>query len=123
MASSFPPPPRHPPPLLPPQPQLIAPTPPPPHAVPESEDQSNGSATASMLLVRRLPEAIPHDVLSRLFSHYGASSVRPCAGKVVFASESHLLLRLPLAKVSYIARSIVESPSTGESGDGNPTSD
>lgn len=29
------------------------------------------------LLVRHLPEAIPHDTLSRLFSHYGASSVRP----------------------------------------------
>lgn len=31
-------------------------------------------------MVRHLPEAIPHDMLSRLFSHYGASSVRPCAG-------------------------------------------
>nr|XP_043638442.1 U11/U12 small nuclear ribonucleoprotein 65 kDa protein isoform X2 [Erigeron canadensis] len=30
------------------------------------------------LLIRRLPEAIPHDTLSRLFSHYGASFVRPC---------------------------------------------
>lgn len=30
------------------------------------------------LLIRRLPEAIPHDTLSRLFSHYGASGVRPC---------------------------------------------
>ncbi|CAI9764310.1 unnamed protein product [Fraxinus pennsylvanica] len=30
------------------------------------------------LLVRHLPEAIPHDTLARLFSHYGASSVRPC---------------------------------------------
>ncbi|KAJ0605780.1 putative RNA-binding domain superfamily [Helianthus annuus] len=30
------------------------------------------------LLIRHLPEAIPHDTLSRLFSHYGASSVRPC---------------------------------------------
>ncbi|XP_010257747.1 PREDICTED: U11/U12 small nuclear ribonucleoprotein 65 kDa protein-like [Nelumbo nucifera] len=32
------------------------------------------------LLVRHLPEAIPPDTLSRLFSHYGAFSVRPCAG-------------------------------------------
>lgn len=32
------------------------------------------------LLVRHLPEAIPQDTLTRLFSHYGASSVRPCAG-------------------------------------------
>ncbi|WOK95903.1 hypothetical protein Cni_G04610 [Canna indica] len=80
MASSFPPPPRHPPPLKPPQPQLTAPPPPPPHSMPEAEDQSDGSAAAATLLVRHLPEAIPHDVLSRLFSHYGASSVRPCAG-------------------------------------------
>ncbi|MQL91397.1 hypothetical protein Taro_024018 [Colocasia esculenta] len=32
------------------------------------------------LLVRHLPEAIPQDMLTRLFSFYGASSVRPCAG-------------------------------------------
>uniref|UniRef100_A0A803Q3Z0 RRM domain-containing protein n=1 Tax=Cannabis sativa TaxID=3483 RepID=A0A803Q3Z0_CANSA len=31
------------------------------------------------LLIRHLPEAIPQDTLSRLFSHYGASSVRPCS--------------------------------------------
>ncbi|KAL5707603.1 hypothetical protein ACHQM5_018490 [Ranunculus cassubicifolius] len=31
------------------------------------------------LLVRHLPEAIPQDTLSRLFSHYGASSLRACA--------------------------------------------
>lgn len=31
------------------------------------------------LLVRHLPEAIPQETLSRLFSHYGASSVRPCS--------------------------------------------
>ncbi|KAJ8630502.1 hypothetical protein MRB53_023825 [Persea americana] len=35
---------------------------------------------AATLLVRHLPKAIPHEILSRLFSHYGASSVRPCAG-------------------------------------------
>ncbi|GFZ09755.1 RNA-binding (RRM/RBD/RNP motifs) family protein [Actinidia rufa] len=34
---------------------------------------------AETLLIRHLLEAIPHDALSRLFSHYGASSVRPCA--------------------------------------------
>ncbi|KAK1435055.1 hypothetical protein QVD17_00814 [Tagetes erecta] len=33
---------------------------------------------ATTLLIRYLPEAIPHDTLSRLFSHYGASCVRPC---------------------------------------------
>ncbi|XP_022718968.1 LOW QUALITY PROTEIN: U11/U12 small nuclear ribonucleoprotein 65 kDa protein-like [Durio zibethinus] len=31
------------------------------------------------LLIRHLPEAIPHETLLRLFSHYGASSVRPCS--------------------------------------------
>ncbi|KAJ4978559.1 hypothetical protein NE237_009339 [Protea cynaroides] len=35
---------------------------------------------ATTLLVRHLPEAIPHETLYRLFAHYGASSVRPCAG-------------------------------------------
>ncbi|KAG9148320.1 hypothetical protein Leryth_012264 [Lithospermum erythrorhizon] len=45
---------------------------PPPPPPPESEF---GCAT---VLVRHLPEAIPFDTLSRLFSHYGASSVRPC---------------------------------------------
>lgn len=38
----------------------------------------DGSATVT-LLVRHLPEAIPFETLSRLFSHYGASSVRPCS--------------------------------------------
>ncbi|PIN14775.1 Spliceosomal protein snRNP-U1A/U2B [Handroanthus impetiginosus] len=31
------------------------------------------------LLVRHLPEAIPHDTVARLFSHYGAAHVRPCS--------------------------------------------
>ncbi|KAK6118697.1 hypothetical protein DH2020_047554 [Rehmannia glutinosa] len=31
------------------------------------------------LLVRHLPEAIPLDTITRLFYHYGASSVRPCS--------------------------------------------
>ncbi|KNA24518.1 hypothetical protein SOVF_015240 [Spinacia oleracea] len=35
------------------------------------------------LLIRHLPEAIPFDTLSRLLSHYGAVSVRPCtAGRL-----------------------------------------
>ncbi|KAF2288245.1 hypothetical protein GH714_005248 [Hevea brasiliensis] len=37
-------------------------------------------ATVVTLLIRHLPEAIPHETLSRLFSHYSASSFRPCAG-------------------------------------------
>jgi U11/U12 small nuclear ribonucleoprotein SNRNP65 len=41
----------------------------------------NGEAEEAVvtLLIRHLPEAIPLDTLSRLFSHYGASSVRPCS--------------------------------------------
>ncbi|EOY10723.1 RNA-binding family protein isoform 4 [Theobroma cacao] len=35
--------------------------------------------SVTTLLIRHLPEAIPHDTLLRLFSHYGASSVRPCS--------------------------------------------
>ncbi|KAI9121458.1 hypothetical protein K1719_008491 [Acacia pycnantha] len=31
------------------------------------------------LLIKHLPEAIPHETLSRLLSHFGASSVRPCS--------------------------------------------
>ncbi|XP_073124487.1 U11/U12 small nuclear ribonucleoprotein 65 kDa protein isoform X2 [Henckelia pumila] len=36
---------------------------------------------AACLFVSHLPEAIPADILSRLFSHYGASSVRPARVK------------------------------------------
>ncbi|XP_010528771.1 PREDICTED: U11/U12 small nuclear ribonucleoprotein 65 kDa protein [Tarenaya hassleriana] len=35
---------------------------------------------AITLLVRHLPDGIPHDIVSRLLSQYGASSVRPCSG-------------------------------------------
>ncbi|RAL48577.1 hypothetical protein DM860_000897 [Cuscuta australis] len=38
---------------------------------------SSEEASAT-ILIRHLPEAIPPETLSRLFSHYGASSVRPC---------------------------------------------
>ncbi|KAF4397091.1 hypothetical protein G4B88_008937 [Cannabis sativa] len=65
----------------------MQPTPPPP---PPS------SSIAATLLIRHLPEAIPQDTLSRLFSHYGASSVRPCSsngrlrflGKVLKAEKA-----------------------------------
>ncbi|XP_030516861.2 U11/U12 small nuclear ribonucleoprotein 65 kDa protein [Rhodamnia argentea] len=33
------------------------------------------------LLIRHLPEAIPQETLSRLLSHYGASTVRPCTSE------------------------------------------
>ncbi|XP_004309873.1 PREDICTED: RNA-binding protein 40-like [Fragaria vesca subsp. vesca] len=40
--------------------------------------EASSSSTAS-LLIRHLPEAIPEETLFRLFSHYGASSVRSCS--------------------------------------------
>lgn len=46
----------------------------------ETTSRSTESESSTSLLVRHLPEAIPHDTLSRLFSHYGASAVRPCSG-------------------------------------------
>lgn len=33
------------------------------------------------LMIRHLPEAIPQETLSRLLSHYGASTVRPCTSE------------------------------------------
>uniref|UniRef100_A0A1J3HYT0 U11/U12 small nuclear ribonucleoprotein 65 kDa protein n=1 Tax=Noccaea caerulescens TaxID=107243 RepID=A0A1J3HYT0_NOCCA len=53
------------------------------------------------LLVRHLPDGIPHDIVSRLFSQYGASGVRLCSGgrlrnaafvdfkNEAFASQAH----------------------------------
>ncbi|XP_044499464.1 U11/U12 small nuclear ribonucleoprotein 65 kDa protein [Mangifera indica] len=38
-----------------------------------------GTEESVTLLVKHLPEAITHDTLTRLFSHYDASSVRPCS--------------------------------------------
>lgn len=35
-----------------------------------------GENENATLLIRHLPEAIPQETLSRLFSHYGATSVR-----------------------------------------------
>ncbi|XP_057967249.1 U11/U12 small nuclear ribonucleoprotein 65 kDa protein [Malania oleifera] len=35
--------------------------------------------TTAVLLIRHLPEAIPYDTLFRLFSHYGATGLRPCS--------------------------------------------
>lgn len=50
--------------------------------VAEVTPKPSGEAAAT-LLIRHLPEAIPYDTLSRLFSHYGASSVRSCtSGRV-----------------------------------------
>lgn len=74
--ASFPPPAT-----LPPVPLTPSPAPPPPQTVAQQQ-QHPGSAPAAgaTLLVRHLPEAITQEMLSRLFSHYGATSVRPCAG-------------------------------------------
>ncbi|KAJ1297335.1 hypothetical protein BS78_01G367600 [Paspalum vaginatum] len=62
-----------------------APTTPYPAAPPPLQQQNQtqpgpAPAGAATLLVRHLPEAITQEMLSRLFSHYGATSVRPCAG-------------------------------------------
>ncbi|XBI44930.1 hypothetical protein VPH35_109525 [Triticum aestivum] len=65
-----------PPPPLPPLPANVSAAPPPLH-------QQAGSAPApATLLVRHLPEAITQDMLSGLFSRYGATSFRPCGGKL-----------------------------------------
>lgn len=69
LMSSFPPPP-------PPASANPSPAPPPPPL----QQQPGSAPAAATLLVRHLPEAIPQEMLSRLFSHYGATSVRPCAG-------------------------------------------
>ncbi|WCJ43672.1 RNA-binding region-containing protein 3 [Euphorbia peplus] len=45
----------------------------------EVQTGAEAEAVRSRLLIRHLPEAIPHDTLSRLLSHYGATSVRPCS--------------------------------------------
>jgi hypothetical protein len=53
----------------------------PQNQMPQEEEAKASEAEEAVitLLIRHLPEAIPLDTLSRLFSHYGASSVRPCS--------------------------------------------
>ncbi|KAL5218479.1 hypothetical protein ABZP36_019163 [Zizania latifolia] len=68
------------PPQVPPAPVTPSPAPPPPPPQQQQQQQPGSAPTAATLLVRHLPEAIPQEMLSRLFSHYGATSVRPCAG-------------------------------------------
>ncbi|XP_074274942.1 U11/U12 small nuclear ribonucleoprotein 65 kDa protein [Silene latifolia] len=51
----------------------------PPNPWHQGIEENTPSTLPASLLIRRLPEAIPLDTLSRLFSHYGAVSVRPCA--------------------------------------------
>lgn len=60
---------------------------------PQNKQETENLVT---LLIKHLPDAIPQDNLSRLFSHYGASSVRPCsAGRYIvllnFSFYSNLL--------------------------------
>ncbi|VAI43124.1 unnamed protein product [Triticum turgidum subsp. durum] len=69
-----------PPPPIPPLPANVSSAPPPP---PPLLHQQAGSAPApATLLVRHLPEAITQDMLAGLFSRYGATSFRPCGGKL-----------------------------------------
>ncbi|XP_047093421.1 U11/U12 small nuclear ribonucleoprotein 65 kDa protein-like isoform X3 [Lolium rigidum] len=77
------------PPPLPPAPAnpFSAPPPPPLHqqaesAPPPPHQQAGSAPPPATLLVRHLPEAITQEMLSRLFSHYGATAVRPCTGKL-----------------------------------------
>ncbi|KAL8129478.1 hypothetical protein V2J09_018633 [Rumex salicifolius] len=46
----------------------------------EAQANSSQPMPSASLLVRHLPDAVPSDTLSRLFSHYGASAVRPGSG-------------------------------------------
>ena len=55
-----------------------------------------GEGSPATLLIRHLPEAIPQDTLSRLFSSYGASSVRPCSSGRYYESFSIPPLWFPL---------------------------
>ncbi|CAI8613587.1 unnamed protein product [Vicia faba] len=45
-----------------------------------TEPNTSALESSATLLIKHLPDAIPHDTLSRLLAHYGASSVRPCSG-------------------------------------------
>ncbi|KAF0933904.1 hypothetical protein E2562_020034 [Oryza meyeriana var. granulata] len=66
--ASFPPPHLH------PEPPTLSPAP------PLTQQQQLPGSGAVTLLVPHLPEAISQEMLSRLFSHYGTTSARPCAG-------------------------------------------
>ncbi|KAL0694593.1 hypothetical protein Bca4012_061773 [Brassica carinata] len=77
------------------------------------------------LLVRHLPDGIPHDIVSRLFSQYGASAVRPCSGgrlrnaafvdfkNEAIASQAHRQLNglRFLGKVLQVQRATTNKPS------------
>ncbi|CAN6320141.1 unnamed protein product [Urochloa humidicola] len=65
---------------LPPAPTAPYPATPPPLQQQHPQQPGPAPAGAATLLVRHLPEAITQEMLSRLFSNYGATSVRPCAG-------------------------------------------
>lgn len=50
---------------------------------PGESQEGEAQSLVSTLLVKHLPEALPAETLMRLFSHYGASAVRPCvAGRL-----------------------------------------
>ena len=42
------------------------------------ESGTEAAAGTTTLLVKHLPDALPLETLKRLFSHYGASDIRPC---------------------------------------------
>jgi U11/U12 small nuclear ribonucleoprotein SNRNP65 len=54
-----------------------------PQQQPGESQEGEPQRVVSTLLVKHLPEALPAETLMRLFSHYGASAVRPCvAGRL-----------------------------------------
>lgn len=54
-----------------------------PQQQPGDSQEGETQRVVSTLLVKHLPEALPAETLMRLFSHYGASAVRPCvAGRL-----------------------------------------
>uniref|UniRef100_A0A452YKS5 RRM domain-containing protein n=2 Tax=Aegilops tauschii subsp. strangulata TaxID=200361 RepID=A0A452YKS5_AEGTS len=96
---------------LPPLPGNLSSAPPPPLL-----HQQAGSAPApATLLVRHLPEAITQEMLFGLFSHYGATSVRLCGGKLrncafvdfrddMAANQAQSVLNRILGKVLIVER-------------------
>lgn len=58
-----------------------------------AESKPSAVESPATLLIKHLPEAIPHETLSRLLSHFGAYSVRPCtSGRYLIAHNLDFLM-------------------------------
>jgi len=53
----------------------------------EPKPSDEESAEPVTLLIKHLPEALPHDTLSRIFGNFGAFSVRPCSSAKYVTSK------------------------------------